>query len=104
LTRDWRKYNGRTDVVFQPKQMSAGELLAGFQYANARFYSLRSVAKRVRQSPVQMWWVLPLNLAYVVSWATGNWGRGPALSDDQSPSRALWSSDEPLGDRPLDSL
>jgi tRNA A37 methylthiotransferase MiaB len=22
LTRDWRKFNGRTDVVFQPKQMS----------------------------------------------------------------------------------
>ncbi len=25
LTRDWRKYNGRTDVVFQPKQMSVDE-------------------------------------------------------------------------------
>ena len=34
LTRDWRKYNGRTDVVFQPKQMSVDELLAGFRYAN----------------------------------------------------------------------
>ena len=40
LTRDWRKYNGRTDVVFQPKQMSIAELLAGFRYANRRFYSL----------------------------------------------------------------
>ena len=41
LTRDWRKYNGRTDVVFQPNQMSVDELLAGFRYANRRFYSLR---------------------------------------------------------------
>ena len=40
LTRDWRKYNGRTDVVFQPKRMSAAELLAGYRYANERFYSL----------------------------------------------------------------
>jgi radical SAM superfamily enzyme YgiQ (UPF0313 family) len=64
LTRDWRKYNGRTDVVYQPKGMSAAELLAGFQYANERFYSLGSIAKRLSRSPVQIWWTLPLNLAY----------------------------------------
>ena len=68
LTRDWRKYNGRTDVVFQPKQMSPADLLDGFRYANQRFYSLASVAKRLWQSPVQLWWTLPLNLAYVTSW------------------------------------
>ncbi len=64
LTRDWGKYNGRTDVVFQPNQMDVEELLAGFRYANRRFYSLRSVAKRMWRSPVQIWWTLPLNLAY----------------------------------------
>ena len=69
LTRDWRKYNARADVVFQPKQMSTGELLAGFRYANQRFYSLTSVAKRLWRSPVQLWWTLPLNLLYVASWA-----------------------------------
>jgi radical SAM superfamily enzyme YgiQ (UPF0313 family) len=74
LTRDWRKYNGRTDLVFQPNQMSAEELLAGYRYANRRFYSLRSVAKRMRRSPVQMWWTLPLNLAYAASWASAQWG------------------------------
>ena len=31
LTRDWSKYNSRADVVFQPKNMSSEELLAGFQ-------------------------------------------------------------------------
>jgi radical SAM superfamily enzyme YgiQ (UPF0313 family) len=71
LTRDWRKFNARTDVVFQPKQMSVDELLAGFRYANQRFYSLPSVAKRLWRSPVQICWTLPLNLAYVVSWANG---------------------------------
>jgi radical SAM superfamily enzyme YgiQ (UPF0313 family) len=70
LTRDWQKYNSRTDVVFQPKQMSATELLAGFRYANERFYSLPSVAKRLWRSPVQIWWTLPLNLAYAWCWST----------------------------------
>jgi radical SAM superfamily enzyme YgiQ (UPF0313 family) len=68
LTRDWRKYNSRHDVVFQPKQMGITELLAGFQYANERFYSLQSLAKRLSHSLVQLWWTLPLNLAYSYRW------------------------------------
>ena len=74
LTRDWRRYNGRTDVVFRPKRMSTGELLAGFRYANERFYSPRSVARRLRRSPAQLWWTLPLNLAYAMRRARGAWG------------------------------
>jgi len=68
LTRDWRKYNSRDDVVYRPKRMSAAELLAGFRYANERFYSLPSVVKRLSRSPVQLWWTLPLNLAYGYRW------------------------------------
>ena len=68
LTRDWRKYNSRDDVVYQPKRMSAAELLAGFRYANDRFYSLPSTLKRLSRSPVQLWWTLPLNLAYGYRW------------------------------------
>ena len=64
LTRDWSKYNGRADVVFQPRHMSPEALLAGYQYANARFYSWGSVYKRLSRSPVQLHWTLPLNLAY----------------------------------------
>ncbi|HVN22722.1 MAG TPA: radical SAM protein [Syntrophorhabdales bacterium] len=64
LTKDWSRYNGRTDVVFQPRLMSPETLLAGFQYANERFYSLGSVCKRLSRSPVQLHWTLPLNLAY----------------------------------------
>ena len=68
LTRDWRKYNSRADVVYRPARMSPEELLAGFRYANARFYSLSSVAKRLIRSPVQLCWTLPLNLAYGYQW------------------------------------
>jgi radical SAM superfamily enzyme YgiQ (UPF0313 family) len=68
LTRDWRKYNSRDDVVYQPKQMSVTELLAGFRYANERFYSLPSILKRLSRSSVQLWWTLPLNLAYSYQW------------------------------------
>jgi hypothetical protein len=68
LTRDWRKYNSREDVVYQPRRMSVAELLAGFRYANERFYSPPSIAKRLSQSPVQLWWTLPLNLAYAYQW------------------------------------
>jgi len=68
LTRNWREYNGRDEVVYQPKQMSVPELLAGFRYANERFYSLSSIAKRLSRSPVQILWTLPLNLAYSYQW------------------------------------
>jgi radical SAM superfamily enzyme YgiQ (UPF0313 family) len=68
LTRDWRKYNSRDDVVYQPKQMSVAELLTGFRYANERFYSLPSITKRLSRSLVQCWWTLPLNLAYGYQW------------------------------------
>jgi len=64
LTRDWSKYNGRADVVFQPRQMSPEALLEGYRYANRRFYSLRSIYRRLSHSPVQLAWTLPLNLAY----------------------------------------
>jgi radical SAM superfamily enzyme YgiQ (UPF0313 family) len=68
LTRDWRKYNSRDDVVYQPTRMSIAELLVGVRYANERFYSLSSMAKRLSRSSVQLWWTLPLNLAYGYQW------------------------------------
>ena len=72
LTYDWSQYNSRDDVVYQPKHMSAAELLAGFRYANERFYSLSSIARRLTRSPVQLWWSLPLNLAYHYRWHKQN--------------------------------
>lgn len=64
LTRDWSRYNGRADVVFRPKQMSAEDLLAGYRYANRRFYSWTSIYRRLSRSPVGLPWTLPLNSAY----------------------------------------
>jgi radical SAM superfamily enzyme YgiQ (UPF0313 family) len=68
LERDWRHYNSRDHVVYQPKRMSVSELLAGFRYANERFYSLPSIIKRLSWSSIQLWWTLPLNLAYSYRW------------------------------------
>ena len=64
LTLDWSKYNGRTEVVFQPRHMSPARLLAGYNYAVARFYSWGSIRRRLSRSPVQLFWTLPLNLSY----------------------------------------
>jgi radical SAM superfamily enzyme YgiQ (UPF0313 family) len=68
LTSDWRKYNSRADVVYRPRLMTPAELLAGYRYANERFYSLVSIARRLSRSPVQLGWTLPLNLAYAYQW------------------------------------
>ena len=67
LTRDWSKYNGREDVVFQPRHMSPEILLEGYRYASRRFYSSASIYRRLTRSPVGLWWTLPLNLAYALA-------------------------------------
>ena len=63
---------GLVRTIFPPEmgleieehRQNLSELLAGFRYANARFYSLSSIARRLARSPVQLGWTLPLNLAY----------------------------------------
>lgn len=72
LSRDWEKYNSRADVVFQPKNMTPDELLAGYRWANQRFYSPASLARRLLRSPTGLWWTLPLNLAYWYSQMTAS--------------------------------
>lgn len=67
LTYDWSRYNARTDVVFQPKNMNCEELLEGFNRVNREFYSLRSIASRLGKSTAGLWWTLPLNMAYYFS-------------------------------------
>jgi radical SAM superfamily enzyme YgiQ (UPF0313 family) len=74
FTRDWTKYNGREDVVFQPQHMSPETLLDGYRYANRRFYSGASVYRRLAHSPVGLWWTLPLNLAYAFALRSGQQG------------------------------
>jgi radical SAM superfamily enzyme YgiQ (UPF0313 family) len=64
LTEDWTKYNSRTDVVFQPKHMTAEELLNGFKYVNKEFYKVRNIVRRLHHSHTGFFWTLPLNLIY----------------------------------------
>ena len=45
LTRDWSKYN-QVDVVFQPKNMSAEELIEGTRKTIKEFYSYHNIIKR----------------------------------------------------------
>ncbi|HUI87577.1 MAG TPA: radical SAM protein [Anaerolineales bacterium] len=67
LTRDWSRYNGRADVVFQPQRMSPAALLDGYRRANRRFYSAESIYRRLSRSPVGLWWTLPVNVAYTLA-------------------------------------
>jgi radical SAM superfamily enzyme YgiQ (UPF0313 family) len=87
MTTDWTKYNGREDVVFMPRRMSPEALLEGYRYANRRFYSLRSIRRRLSRSPVGLWWTLPLNLAY--SMALRRSGRGTRGERQSRASRGL---------------
>ena len=64
LSYDWSKYNGRKDVVFSPKNFSREDLLAGFNKVNKHFYSYGSILRRLKKSPVELFWTLPLNLIY----------------------------------------
>lgn len=50
LTRNWELYDAQ-HVVFQPKHMSVSELQFGTEAAWKHAYSLRSIWRRVRQSP-----------------------------------------------------
>lgn len=68
LTYDWSKYNGRRDVVFRPRNMTCDELLEGFNWVNKRFYSLKSIGKRLSKSTEGLWWNIPLNLSYYFSY------------------------------------
>ena len=43
LTRDWSKYNGKTDVVFRPRLMTPDVLQAGFEWARREFYAWGSI-------------------------------------------------------------
>lgn len=68
LTYDWSKYNAKTDVVFQPKQMTPDQLQAGVEWFTKHFYSLRSISHRLlTESQTGLWWNIPRNLGYKIA-------------------------------------
>lgn len=71
LARNWDKYNGKVDAVFQPKRMSPQELERGVSWFADEFYSVPSILDRLLlKSRVGLWWNLPRNVGYrlALSW------------------------------------
>lgn len=64
LDKNWRHYNGKTHVVFRPRNMTPEQLLNGYEWAKTQFYSLSHIAKRLNKSCTGLWWNLPRNLGY----------------------------------------
>jgi len=64
VTADWAAFNGKTRVAFRPKQLTAEELFAGYQWFRRRFYSLRSMLKRMAVSRTNPVHNLLMNLGY----------------------------------------
>jgi len=64
LSRDWSKYNGKKDVVFQPALMSPRELLMGMEWAARQFYSIPSIVERMARSRTGLWWNIARNTGY----------------------------------------
>jgi radical SAM superfamily enzyme YgiQ (UPF0313 family) len=63
LTDDWGLYDGQ-HVVFQPRQMSPRDLLAGIERAWKATYSYRSIFKRLAGARIQLPIAFGANLGY----------------------------------------
>ena len=73
LGDDWTYFNGKTRVAFQPKQMSAEELFAGYMWFRRQFYSYTSMFRRMAVSRTSLLHNLLENLGY-------KWSLKPARS------------------------
>jgi radical SAM superfamily enzyme YgiQ (UPF0313 family) len=83
-TDDWTSFNGKTKVAFQPKQMSAEELFAGYMWFRRHFYSYGSMLWRMAVSRTNLIHNLLVNLGY-------RWSLKPAPTCRQRPNSA-WES------------
>lgn len=84
LTKDWSKYNGKKDVVYQPALMSPQELLMGMEWAARQFYSIPSIVERMWKSQTGLWWNIIRNAGYY--FALRNFGR---IGHNPENTRAL---------------
>ncbi|MHB0877186.1 MAG: B12-binding domain-containing radical SAM protein [Anaerolineae bacterium] len=64
LTRDWARYNGKTDVVFRPQGMSPDALHEGFDWARRQFYSWGSIWQRLSRSRTGLEWNVLRNVGF----------------------------------------
>jgi len=89
LTRDWSKYNGKKDVVFQPALMSPRELLMGMEWAARQFYSIPSVIERMARSRTGLWWNILRNAGYHLALRNfGGVGFNPEVRSQTGPQLA----------------
>ncbi|MDH3742485.1 MAG: B12-binding domain-containing radical SAM protein [Hyphomicrobiales bacterium] len=63
LTENWELYDGQ-HAVFQPRQMSVEELVAGHHEVWRKAYSYRAIASRIGQAKFQLPLSLAVNLGY----------------------------------------
>jgi radical SAM superfamily enzyme YgiQ (UPF0313 family) len=100
LTRDWSKYNARTDVVFRPRQMTPDQLQAGVEWVTKQFYSLSSISRRLlAKSRTGLWWNIPRNLGYKIAFdKLGRRGYNPADNSEDSGSTPGESLAHPASD------
>ena len=75
LTTDWSRYDGKKYCVFEPALMSPSELEAGTEWVARRFYSPRSIVRRLAGSQTGLWWNLPRNVGYSLA---SLWNAGPS--------------------------
>ncbi|AKG33623.1 B12-binding domain-containing radical SAM protein [Paenibacillus durus] len=64
LSGDWSLYNGKTDVVFGPRNMTSEQLFEGYLDFRRRFYSLPSFIRRMRVSRTHLFYNFIINLGY----------------------------------------
>ena len=64
LSEDWSKYNSKTVVAFQPKNMTAVELLDGYLRLRRNFFSLGSLMRRMKVSKTNIAVNFIINFGY----------------------------------------
>jgi radical SAM superfamily enzyme YgiQ (UPF0313 family) len=86
IDHDWRHYNGKTHVVYHPKQMTPDELMAGYEWAKTQFYAPSHIFKRLMMSRTGLWWNIPRNVGYLLG-LTGEVRARAATHQDRSWQR-----------------
>ena len=65
IDHNWRHYNGKTHVVYRPKQMIPEALLAGYEWAKTQYNCPGHIFKRLSISQTGLWWHIPHNLGHM---------------------------------------
>jgi radical SAM superfamily enzyme YgiQ (UPF0313 family) len=64
LSEDWSRYNSKTAVTFQPKNMTSEELFDGYLRFRRNFFSLSSFIKRMKVSKTNIAVNFIINFGY----------------------------------------